>query len=142
MMDWLQILIPTIASGIFGGAFATWLKTRPQMAKVELEGEAALWGQISELRNEVKRERDLCEERISRIDERNDAALSKMEATLGIIRHERNNASAGFNALLTKIKRLDNPELSAIAEEVEEMVRRGDELIAVEKVALWKGASR
>ncbi len=141
-MDWLQWLTTGSAFAALGGALATWLKTRPAMAKVELEGEAALWTRIATLEGEIKRERDLCEERISRLDERNAEALGEMKGALRVLRHERNNINAGFNALLTMIKRLDNPELSEIAATVEEMVAKGAEEIAVEKAALSRAGGR
>jgi hypothetical protein len=136
MTDWLPLLVPTVASGIFGGAVATWLRTRPAMAKVELEGAAALWAELRTLREELGRERELCDERIGRIEARNERDRGEMKGALRVLRHERNNISQGFNALLTMIKRLDNPQLSGIAATVEEMVAKGAEQIAVEKAAL------
>lgn len=116
-------------------AFATYLRTRPAMRKVELEGESALWAQIRLMQADSERSHKECEERIDRLTKRYEEALAKSEAQTSIMRHERNNYSAGLKAFLTMVKRLDNPELANIAEAVEDMIVQGENAIAIEKGA-------
>lgn len=48
-MEWWQILAAIGASGIFGGAVATWLRTRPAMKIAQTQGEMPLWARIEKL---------------------------------------------------------------------------------------------
>lgn len=147
MVWWLQVLlvlVPAVASGIFGGAVATWLRTRPAMKEAELKGEAALWIEIRDLkkegltlRHELARERDACDERIERIEKRHESDLEKMSAEVRILRHDRNNVRQALNAMFAMLKR-DGADVVEVVAAIEEMLRRGDEVIAVEKGALGR----
>lgn len=119
----------------------------PSLRKIKLEGDTSLRGdllaRIAAVEAEAKAERENarrvaedCDQRIDRIVERHDKAMDEMKAEIRVMRHDRNNVKAGFNALLAMIKRLDNPDLSTIAETVEEMVSRGDQAVAIEKANL------
>lgn len=88
-MEWLSIIIPTVVSGIFGGAVATYIKTRPQMKLAELQGEAALWKEIADLKAEAKKEREECHERIA-----------NLEAAIADLHHDLRSETATFDAFL------------------------------------------
>lgn len=109
------------------------------MKAEQLRGENALWARITALEAHASATEKECEERIERNTKRYDAKIddlvAKFEAQISIFRHERNNLRAGFNALISLIKRVDDPKLSSIAEVVEDMVARGDQPIAIEKAA-------
>lgn len=143
MEPWLQWLTSGAAVTALGATLATYLKTRPAMKAAQLQGEQALWARVNELETKLDARDDECERRIERMTERADAAMAEMKAEVQVLRHDRNNVRAGFNALLAMIKRLDNAELSSIAGAVEEMVSRGDQAIAIEKAAIpmMKGAT-
>lgn len=138
-MEWWQWLAASGAMGVLGGAITTYIKNRPAMKKVELEGEAALWAEVRLLKDEAAKERTNCDERITRLEDRHASALSElrteMAGDVAILRHDRNNVMQALNYLLTRIKKIDHPELRDIAAEAEEMLARGQELIALEKGA-------
>lgn len=131
-MDWLQLLTATGAVGALGTALATYIKTRPAMKTAEIQGEAALWARIAILDAKM----EASDERARLTAEECEKRIDKLEAEKAILRHERNNLRAGFNAFLALTKRLDIPELRQVAETVEDMVTRGDQAIAVEKAAV------
>lgn len=139
MMDWLLILIPTIASGIFGGAVATWLRTRPRMKEVELQGEAQLWTRIAALEaraelqdTRLQQEREQCDERIARIEQRHDAEMVELKGQVQVLRHDRNNLRQCFNAMIAMLKQ-EGADVAQVVASIEEMLAHGDKVIAVEK---------
>jgi hypothetical protein len=145
-MDWIQWVTSGGALGALGLALATYLRTRPAMRSEELKGEEALWREINNLRSEAKSDRQACEERVERMQERHNRAIDEMkaehqeslgllEAEIRVLRHDRNNLRAGFNAMLAMLKRPDANVPEVIAA-VEEMVARGDEVIAIERTAI------
>lgn len=140
MPEWLQWVTSGGAVGALCMAFATYIKTRPAMKKIELEGEAALWARIERLEAEAKAERQSCDERIQRLEDRHTEALETLRRELAgevqILRHDRNNIKSAMNYLLISIKKIDHPELQDIAAEAEAMLARGDELIAIERGAM------
>lgn len=139
-MDVLQILTTTGAVSALGVALASYLKTRPAMKTAEVQGEAALWAQIAELRKEAKQEREQCDDRIARLEDRHAAAISELRAEITaevmVIRHDRNNVKQALNYILIRIKAIENPDLQALAAEAEAMLARGEETIALEKGAM------
>jgi hypothetical protein len=138
-MDWVQMLTAGGAIGAFGTAIATWVRTRPAMKLAEIQGEAALWARIEKVEAAAEAERKSCDERIGRLEERHAAAIAEVRKELTgevqILRHERNNIKQAMTFLLTSIRKIDHPALQAIATEAEEMLKRGDQLIALEKGA-------
>lgn len=138
-MDWLQWITASGAVGALGVALATYLKTRPAMKAAQVQGEAALWARIEKVEAAAATERNNCDERIARLEDRHSAAISDLRTELSgdvqILRHDRNNVMTALNYLLTRIKKIDHPELRDIAAEAEEMLARGAELIAIEKGA-------
>lgn len=138
-MDWLQWLTASGAVGALGVALATYLRTRPAMKAAEIQGEAALWARIEKLESGLETERKSCDERISRLEERHTSAIfdvrKELSGEVSILRHERNNIKMAMTFLITSVRKIDHPELQAIATETEEMLKRGDELIALEKGA-------
>lgn len=127
--DWAQWALALLGAGGVGGVITTLIKTRPAMRTVELQGEGALWARIASLEARL----EASDERARLAAEDCEKRIDKIEAEKAVLRHERNNLKAGFNAFLALTKRLDNPELSAIAETVEDMVTRGDQAIAIER---------
>ena len=142
-MDWLQILIPTIISSVFAGALATWLRMRPRMKEVELQGEQALWTEIASLRSDLKRERELCDERITRIEERHATEMATVNAEVQVLRHDRNNVRQALNAMFAMLKQ-EGADVVRVVAAIEDMLKQGDEVIAVEKAAIpmIKGGAR
>lgn len=139
------------------GAYGIWLlvvmaaitaiKGWPKLKELQLGADgslrADLLARIAAVEAEAKSERENarritqeCDARIDRLVTRHDEAIDELKAEIRVMRHDRNNVRAGFNALLAMIKRIDNPDLSGIAEAVEDMVARGDQPIAIEKAAL------
>lgn len=97
-MDWLQVLTAGGAVTAAGGAMATYIKTRPAMKTVELQGEGALWARISALEAKVDeansarlRAEEDCERRLNVLETNHDKTRDAYEAKLTDIRHERNN---------------------------------------------------
>lgn len=134
-MDWLQWLTASGAVGAMGLALATYLKTRPAMKIAELQGEQALWAEIATMRAELTTERKSCDERIERMEQRHAEDNAKLDRELRVLRHDRNNVRQALNAMFVMLKRegADVPEIVAA---VEEMLKRGDEVIAIEKGAM------
>lgn len=138
-MDWAQWLPSVGAVGALALALAAWLRARPAMRLADLQGEAKLWERIVALETKAEEqdkrllaERQQCDERIARVEERHDEAMAGVDAKIRILRHERNNLRQSINALFARLKR--NPEEVAEAIEMAEaMLARGDETIAVEK---------
>lgn len=142
MPEWLQWF--TAIAGVlgFGTALATWIRTRPKMKEVELKGEDALWSRIAKLEAaneaqsaEVKRERELCDERIARIEARHAEDVGKLEKEVRVLRHDRNNVRQALNAMFMMLKR-EGADVPAIVADIEDMLARGDQVIAVEKGAM------
>lgn len=142
MPEWLQ-WVGTVGGVLgLGTALATWLRTRPKMKEVELKGEDALWARIAKLEAageaqsaELKRERELCDERIGRIEARHADDVGKLEREVRVLRHDRNNVRQALNAMFVMLKRED-ADVPAIVADIEEMLERGDKVIAVEKGAM------
>lgn len=134
-MDWLQWLTSGGVVAAIAVAVAAWLKTRPAMKEAELHGEAALWTEIAALRKEVTRERELCEERITRIEERHSAEQAVVYAELQVLRHDRNNVRQALNAMFAMLKR-DGADVVEVVAAIEEMLRNGDDAIAAERAAI------
>lgn len=88
-MDWLQFVIPTIASSVVAGALATWLRTRPRMKEVELQGEAALWQEIRLLKAEATTEKEECRKRIA-----------SLEAKVADVEHDLASETMNFDSFL------------------------------------------
>lgn len=133
MPDWLQYVISGSTVTAAAAMAATYIRTRPKMRTVELQGEAALWAEIRIMRGEAERSKEECDERIERLTARYDAAVVKAEAEARVARHERNNLKQAINFLFASIRRMNNTELSSIAEQAEEMITRGEQMIAIEK---------
>ncbi len=123
------------------------IKAWPVLRKMQLEADGSLrsdlLARISALEAKVELsdqrvldERMQCDERIERLEARYEVALDEVKGEVQVLRHDRNNMRQGVNFLLVSIRRLDNPELSSIAEAAEQMIARGEELIAVEKGAM------
>lgn len=133
----LLVLVPAVASGIFGGAVATWLRTRPKLKEIELQGEAALWTRIAALEASQESERKTCDERIERIESRHAEDVGKLEREVRVLRHDRNNVRQALNAMFVMLKRED-ANVPAIVADIEDMLERGDKVIALEKGALTR----
>lgn len=140
-MEWVQFFVAAVASGIFGGALATYLRTRPQMRAVELQGEDKLWAEIATLRGELKAEREECDKRIERIEERADAAVKELKAQIQVLRHDRNNTRQALNAMFAMLKQ-EGAEVSNVIATIETMLKDGDEVIALEKAAIAVGPAK
>jgi hypothetical protein len=136
LMEWLQLATAGGAFGALGLAAAAFLKTRPAMKQAQIQGEAALWAEVHTLRAELKREREECDKRIDRIEERHLREIADLKGELSVQRHDRNNIKQAFNFVIISMRRMNNEELSGIAEAAEEMMHKGDEVVAKEKGAL------
>lgn len=142
-MEWVALLVPAIASGLLGGAVATWLRTRPLMKKVEIEGEAALWARIEKLEAKLEAqgtqlddERRASNERFDRQEERHASELREVKGELTLMRHDRNNLKMAVTFMVTRIKAVENDEMRQIAVEAEEMMTRGEQILATERGAM------
>jgi hypothetical protein len=139
-----QLSLPALAMVGLLSAFVAVVRVWPQWRKVQADSDASLRGdlmdRIKALETANERDREACEERVNRVEERAEARLeaieTRLEAEVQILRHERNNVRQALNMLFARIKRLDYPELSEIVAEVEDMIVRGDQTIAVEKAAI------
>ena len=128
-------------SWLMVGFVVRWLVWRhTAMRAVQVQGEAALWARISTLEDELRSERDRSEERITRLEARHAAALAELRAEfvadVSIARHDRNNTRQVLVYLLTRIKKIDHPDLQELAAEAEAMLSRGEETLALEKGAM------
>lgn len=135
---WLQWLTPAGILGAVAIAVAAYFKQRPPMKLAELQGEAQLWAEIGSLRDELKRERELCDERIDRIEKRHEQAVAELNGQILVFRHERNNLRACFNAMIAMLKQ-EGADISRVVATIEDMMARGDEVVAKEKAALIVG---
>lgn len=139
-----NLTLPALAGSAFLLGLVAFIRVLPQLRRVQMENDAGLRGdllaRIAALETANERDREACEERVARVEERAEIRLAAVEARLEgevqILRHERNNVRQAINMLFSRIKRLNYPELQEIVAEVEEMLSRGDEVIAVEKAAL------
>lgn len=136
-MDWLQLLTASGAVGAIGIAIATWIRVRPQMKKAEIEGEAALWVRIKELEARL----DASSERHERQEERHAGEMSGLKAELRLIRHDRNNLKMAVTFMVTRIKDVEDPEMRNIAAQAEEMMLRGEQILAAERGAMMGGGT-
>jgi len=147
-MEVLPIAVRTTAgvAGIWvlvAAVIVVAIKAWPLLRKMQLEADGSLrtdlLARIAALETANEKDRAACEERIERSEARYEEALREMKEEIKWLRHERNNMRAGFNAMLSMLKR-PGADVPTIIAAVEEMVTRGDEVIAVEKAAMAKGA--
>lgn len=137
-MDWLQLLTAGGAFTALGVAVATWLRSRPAMKLAEVQGEAALWTEIHKLQEDARRSSTDCEERLERMEKRHKADKAELEGEISLLRHERNNVRQALNAMFSMLKR-DGADVVQVIAAIEEMLERGDKVIATEKAALVTG---
>lgn len=148
-MDLFRWLISAGALSAFSLALAAFIRTRPAMKTAMLKGEDALWHRIEIIEAKAEADRVACEQRVERMQERHTAEIEAiknehadsmllMEAEIRVLRHDRNNLRSGFNAMLAMLKRPDANVPQVIAA-VEEMVSKGDEVLAIERAALVRG---
>ena len=134
----------------FGGSLPVLMKAWAMVRKVELDaaGErrkvevtaegamsTALMERVAKLEGAVEAERRMCDERISRIEDRHDAAMVALEEQLQVSRHDRNNLKACFDALLMLMRQHPNKVTEKIAA-VTELRAKGEETLAIEKAAI------
>jgi hypothetical protein len=135
MGDWLEWLMVPGVAGALALALAAYLKTRPAMKEAQVHGEAALWAEIGALRAELKRERELCDERIGRMEERHAAEFGAVNAEVQVLRHDRNNVRQALNAMFAMLKQ-EGFDVAHVVAAIEDMLKNGDEVIAIEKAAM------
>lgn len=136
LMEWLQAITAGGALSALALAVAAYVKTRPAMKQAVVQGEAALWTEVHTLRAELKREREECDRRIDRIEERHSKEMADLKGEMSVQRHDRNNIKQALNFVIISMRRMDNEDLRQIAEAAEEMMRKGEETVALEKGAL------
>lgn len=140
MNEWLQWLTSGGMVLALATALAAYFRQRPAMKEAQIHGEAALWERIRALEETNAKDREACDERITRSDQRHDAAISElrseMEEKVSTIRHDRNGLRQVLNFILSGIRKIDHHELRDLATEAEEMLARHDELLALEKGAI------
>ena len=124
-----------VVAVINGTALGWWVKTRPNMRKLEVNADQQfrtdLLARVTKLEAELKETRTHYEERIDRLSAANDAAER-------IARHQLNNAKMRFRALVMLLKRLPNPPegLTAILNDIEAMEHEQSLAEAAEKGAV------
>lgn len=134
----LQSVSPYGAIAALGIAIATWVRTRPAMKAAQVQGEAALWKRIEALEVENRKDREACEERIVRIETRHETDQREMKAEIRVLRHDRNNVRQALNAMFVMLRR-EGADVPQIVAAVEDLLKKGDEVIAVEKAAITTG---
>jgi hypothetical protein len=119
---------------LVGGALVAWIKSRPQMRKLEKEAEEklidTLSARVDKLEAEIRNQRDHYEQKIDRLQ-------ATYEADKRISRHELGNVKMRFRALVMLLKRLPDPPpmLAAILADIENMEAEQARAEALEKGA-------
>lgn len=141
-MDWSQILTTSGVLGALGIAAAAYFKARPHMKLAELQSEAALWKRIAALEAKAEQqdlrlaqEREMCDERINRIEARHSEDVTELKNEIQTLRHDRNNVRQALNAMFVMLKQ-DECDVPQVVAAIEDMLTRGDEVIAVEKATM------
>jgi hypothetical protein len=159
-ISWEAILqggtIAGVASAI-AMAVVAMVRVRPSTIRAQTERDSSLRHDLIQLYNDVRTElgveraareteQKLCAERIDRVEQRcaqeinglkeaHNASQKLAAAQVQVIRHERNNLRAAFNAMIILLKR--HPErIQEAIEAAEETLQRGDAVIAKEKAAI------
>lgn len=156
---WIDLFRALGTGGIFmalGGAIVAWLRTRAPVLLAQTERErsaadsnftfrsqdlsriAVLENKVDDQNIRIEREREECDKRIERLQERHSAELGELKVEFQMLRHDRNNMEACFLAMVTMLKRegANVPEVVAL---VEEMMERGKKALALEKGAMAGG---
>lgn len=124
-MDLAQWITTGGSLAAVAGVIATYIKVQPQMKLAQTQADGPLWARIAALEQRLEDERDSCDERIA-----------GLEAQVQVMRHERNNEQQGRAALFAMLRQIDHPEIPKIVATVEDMIARGEQVIATEKAAI------
>lgn len=135
LLEILQAITATGATGAFAFTMAAYVKTRPLIMQRQNEADgslrADLLGQIAKLGARIEAQDTLIEnERVECHRQ-----IARLEAQIQLFRHARNNADARFQALLMLLKR--NPDdVPGTIKLIEDMVHQQERALAAEKGAM------